>query len=46
MLKHDQAEMGAVAESGELPAAVISFDPDQALARFVSTWWTIIMLLG
>lgn len=31
MLKHEQAEMGAVAGSGDLPAAVISFDSDQAL---------------
>lgn len=31
MLKHDQAEMGAMAEAGDLPTAVISFDSDQAL---------------
>lgn len=31
MLKHEQAEMGAVAGSGDLPSAVISFDSDQAL---------------
>jgi hypothetical protein len=31
MLKHDQAEMGAVAESSELRSAVIGFDADQTL---------------
>lgn len=31
MLKHEQAEMGAVTESGELRTAVIDFDPDQVL---------------
>jgi hypothetical protein len=31
MLKHDQAEMGDVAESGDLRSAVIDFDPDQLL---------------
>ena len=31
MLKHDQAEMGAVAESGELRSAVILFEADEVL---------------
>lgn len=31
MLKHDQAELGDVAESGDLPSAVISFDSEKAL---------------
>lgn len=31
MLKHDQAELSAVAESGVVRSAVICFDSDQAL---------------
>lgn len=31
MLKHDHAEMGAVAESGDLRSALIAFDPDRIL---------------